>query len=460
MAEWCADHLRNCEGWKSAGLELSTTSDENAKWLDACIRQLVSWSDCTSLGGFDASAEKLASSDPEAIMARTFLIGITGIFGVANARNVEFIEKMNQLEIDAEKYGNAREKRHAKSAILWGRGKHHEAAIEWDKLLDDYPTDLIAVNFSHRAHFNNGNLIGKKNAIEKVIDKWNADLPCYSYLHGMYAFGLEECGIYGDAEKQADRALQLNRFDCWASHAKAHVLEMNGRHKEGKEFMYKTEDDWRQGWMLAAHNYWHTALFHIESAEYEPALEIFDREIVKRSSKVDGSSLLWRLELEGVNVGRDRWEKIENLSKFIGDHSSVSNDVQIGIATYMQEDLETEKKLRDSLVKYSELLTEDNAQISKTTGVPLYDGMLNFARRDYDTAADTMYPIRDKIVQIGGSNSQRDLFVQTLIQSCILSKDPKNWGLTPELLAERNALHHNSLVGLRLADKFRNLHPL
>ena len=61
----------------------------------------------------------------------------------------------------------------------------------------------------------------------------------------MYAFGLEECGIYGDAEKQADRALQLNRFACWASHAKAHVLEMNGRHKEGKEFMYKTEDDWR-----------------------------------------------------------------------------------------------------------------------------------------------------------------------------------------------------------------------
>uniref|UniRef100_A0A8R1ISZ0 Uncharacterized protein n=1 Tax=Caenorhabditis japonica TaxID=281687 RepID=A0A8R1ISZ0_CAEJA len=66
MAEWCADHLRNCEGWKAAGLELSTSCDENAKWLDACIRQLVSWSDCTSLGGFSVSLDKLVESDPAA----------------------------------------------------------------------------------------------------------------------------------------------------------------------------------------------------------------------------------------------------------------------------------------------------------------------------------------------------------------------------------------------------------
>lgn len=219
--------------------------------------------------------------------------------------------------------------------------------------------------------------------------------------------------------------------------------------------------------MLASHNYWHTALFHIEYAEYESALGIFDREIANRFNKtnslldmVDASSLLWRLELEGVNVGRDRWRKIEHLSKFIDNHSIVFNDVHLGLAIYRQEDLETEKKLRNSLEKYSSLLSEDNAQISKTIGMPLYDGMLDFARCDYDTAAETMYPIRDKVVQIGGSHAQRDLFVQTLIQSCILSKDPKNWALTPELLVERETLKHDSLLGQRLADKFRALHPL
>lgn len=294
-------------------------------------------------------------------MARAFLVGLTGLGTEAAARNLEFAKKMNQLEDDAEKIGNELEKRHVKAAVLWGRGKHHEAADEWDRILDDYPTDLIAVKFAHDAHFFNGNSIGKKVSIEKVIHKWTPDLPLYSYLHGMLAFGLEECGLYGDAEKEADRALYLNRFDCWASHAKAHVLEMNGRHKEGKEFMYRTEDDWRQGWMLATHNYWHTALFHIEYAEYEPALEIFDREVVNRFNRtnslldmVDASSLLWRLELEGVDVGKERWRKIENLSKYIDNHSIVFNDVHLGVALYRQEELETEKDLRSSLEKYSE----------------------------------------------------------------------------------------------------------
>ncbi|CAI2330202.1 unnamed protein product [Caenorhabditis sp. 36 PRJEB53466] len=467
MAEWCADHLRNCEGWKSAGLEVSTTSDENAKWLDACIRQLVSWSDCESLGGFHTSLEKLVTSDPDAIMARAFLIGLTGLGTESAARDVEFAKKMSQLEVDAEKHGNEREKRHVRAAVLWGRGRHHEAADEWDRLLDDFPTDLIAVKFSHDAHFFNGSSTGKKNAIEKVIEKWSGDEPCHSYLHGMYAFGLEECGLYADAEAEADKALLLNRFDCWASHAKAHVLEMNGRHKEGKEFMYATEHDWRQGWMLATHNYWHTALFHIEHAEYESALSIFDREVANRFNRtnslldmVDASSLLWRLELEGVNVGRERWRKIENLGRYIENHSIVFNDVHLGVALYRQEEYETEEKMEKSLEKYSSLLSEDNAQISKTIGVPLYTGMLDYARGEYDQAARTMYPIREKVVQIGGSHAQRDLFVQTLIQSCIQSKDPENWSRTPGLLIERETLKHDSLLGQRLAEKFRRMHPL
>lgn len=112
-----------------------------------------------------------------------------------------------------------------------------------------------------------------------------------------------------------------------------------------------------------------------------------------------------------------------------------------------------------SILSFS-LLSEDNAQISKTIGMPLYDGMLDFARGQYDVAAETMFPIRDKVVQIGGSHAQRDVFMQTLIQSCIQSRDEKNWSLTPQLLIERQTLKHDSLLGQRLAEKFRARHPL
>ncbi|KAJ1361579.1 hypothetical protein KIN20_020862 [Parelaphostrongylus tenuis] len=79
------------------------------------------------------------------------------------------------------------------------------------------------------------------------------------------------------------KALNLNRFDAWATHAKAHVMEMQGRINEGIHFMESTVDDWRPGWILAAHNYWHVALYYVEKGDYEVALTIFDNEISERA---------------------------------------------------------------------------------------------------------------------------------------------------------------------------------
>ncbi|PIC25041.1 hypothetical protein B9Z55_018127 [Caenorhabditis nigoni] len=386
------------------------------------------------MGGFENSCKKLAESDPEAILSRAFLLAV---------------------------------ERHAKAAILWGRGKHHEASGVWDRLLDDYPTDLMAVRFAQDAHFFNGTLRTNLATLDKILPFWTPDMPCYSFLFGIHAFALEESGKYVEAEKAGREALKLNRFDCWASHALAHVMEMGGRHKEGRDFMYKTEDDWKRGWMLSTHNYWHTAVFHIEHAEYESALDIFDKEVGHRFNRTnmlldmhDASSLLWRLELEGVNVGKERWDKIKRLGELVDTHSTVFTDVHIGLALCRQEDWETEKKLRDSLEMYSGLLSEDNAEISRTIGVPLYDGMLHFARGKYDEAVQKMYPLRRYVIKIGGSHAQRDVFAQTLIQACILSENEENWKLAPGLIRERDMIKTNSHLGQRLADKYRIVHSM
>lgn len=123
----------------------------------------------------------------------------------------------------------------------------------------------------------------------------------------MLAFGLEECEEYREAERHAlqvirssyficnttisYQALSLNRFDCWATHARAHVLEMEARWKEGQLFMQQTENDWKvrdslilndilafkPGWIIAPHNYWHFSLFFIEEKELETPLTLFDK---------------------------------------------------------------------------------------------------------------------------------------------------------------------------------------
>ena len=90
---------------------------------------------------------------------------------------------------------------------------------------------------------------------------------------------------------------------------------------------------------------------------------------------------------------------------------------------------------------------EDNAKVCQLVGLSLYEGMMAFEREKYELAAEKMLPIRQHIYRIGGSNAQvrqnflkfrksahlrkfrklktfqRDIFTQTLIHACILSKN-------------------------------------
>ncbi|KAK6732110.1 hypothetical protein RB195_016473 [Necator americanus] len=468
MAAWCAENLRDLEGWNAAGLTLSTPSNECAKLFDGALRQIVSWSDCDLLGGLHSTLEKMKAADPKAVLPRAFRCGLESLgTGTCSRVNETLKTSLEQLQDDAREYGNAREQKHARAVLLWGEGKMRAASALWEEILTEYPTDLMAIKFAHEAYFFMGDAKGKRDSVQAVLPKHNGSEPCYSYLHGMWAFGLEECEQYDEAEKAAVKALNLNRFDCWATHARAHCMVMQGRNDEGINFMESTVNDWRPGWIIATHNYWHNALFYIEKGDYETPLTIFDNEVCRRACSgkqsvldtADAASMLWRLELEGVDVGK-RWHDLPNMSTHLEDHVTCFNDAHLGIALMRREETENESRLYDSLVEFSENTDVDNTKVSRDVGIPLYEGMRNFGRAQYDEAAGKLLPIRHEIYRIGGSNAQRDLFAQTLIQACILSKDPAHFLQTSTLLDERSSLNKNSLIGERLAAKFRKLHPM
>lgn len=60
----------------------------------------------------------------------------------------------------------------------------------------------------------------------------------------MYAFGLEECGNYNLALKHAEIALNLNKYDYWATHAIAHCYEMRNDFTNGIKYLESTVNDW------------------------------------------------------------------------------------------------------------------------------------------------------------------------------------------------------------------------
>ncbi|PFX15896.1 Tetratricopeptide repeat protein 38 [Stylophora pistillata] len=87
------------------------------------------------------------------------------------------------------------------------------------------------------------------------------------------------------SQRMGRRGLELNPRDCWSTHAEAHVIEMDGRQDEGIKFLSTTSNDWTVGKRCLS-----GAMLDL----------------------VDASSLLYRLQMEGVDVN-DRWRELFHL---------------------------------------------------------------------------------------------------------------------------------------------------
>ncbi|MGI9334003.1 MAG: tetratricopeptide repeat protein, partial [Gammaproteobacteria bacterium] len=209
---------------------------------------------------------------------------------------------------------NARERRLATAARYWANGDLDAARLTFDEILVEYPCDVLALQAAHVTDFYCGDARALRDRVARVLPRWSESMPGYSYVLGLFAFGLEECNEYARAEETGRRALEIEPRDAWAIHAVAHVMEMTGRVDDGIEWLRDREQDWAPDNGLAFHNWWHLGLFYLEREDYAGALDLFDECVYPRSSNlslqlVDASALLWRLMLLGVDV-EDRWQRL------------------------------------------------------------------------------------------------------------------------------------------------------
>src|SRR3546814_12099899 len=72
-----------------------------------------------------------------------------------------------------------------------------------------------------------------RDSIHRLLPAWDDAMPSYGFLKGCQAFGLEETADYARAEAAGREAVERNPSDVWATHAVAHVMAMQGRHREG-----------------------------------------------------------------------------------------------------------------------------------------------------------------------------------------------------------------------------------
>ena len=200
---------------------------------------------------------------------------------------------------------------------------------------------------------------------------------------------------------------------------------------------------------MAGHNGWHLALFLIEQGRFDEVLADYDRFSAPKLAddatldRIDAASLLWRLELAGVDVG-DRWTPVAGQwMAHVDDHVLAFNDLHCAFAAARSPDPGDAGRLIRSLNDYERLGSGDNRQVTAEVGRRIIDGVLAFAGGDPARTVEVILPVRYETVRVGGSHAQRDIVAQTLIAAAERSGQA---GLACDLLAERVAIRPTARV--------------
>lgn len=333
-----------------------------------------------------------------------------------------------------------RERRHAEAAVLWTARNMEGAAMVWEEILLDHPHDILAARLSHFANFYSGDSRRLRDSVNRIMPDWNAGVPGFSYLKGMQAFGFEEAGNYVSAEAAAEQAIELEPNDPWATHAYAHVMEMQDRQDEGLAWIDRLRPHWTQANNFQNHIWWHEALMMLDQGRMDDVLAQYDAHVAAPESEeyldlCNAASLLQRLEIMGLDVG-DRWRplaaKVQGRTE---EHLLTFVDLHYALALAATGDGKVHE-MREFMAAYEGPEDESNLPIMKALGVPLMDALIAYREGRFGETTAAMIPVRYEMWQMGGSHAQRDLFDLILIDA---AKKAGNGALHRALLAERQA---------------------
>ncbi|MGQ0662981.1 MAG: tetratricopeptide repeat protein [Pseudomonadota bacterium] len=422
------------------GLPVSTTSPEAARHLDAAVTDYLGFGRDTG-----PRLKRALALDPDMAMALCVRGYFFKLFADAGLEP-KAARALAAAERAAAGGAQPRERRHIAALGAWCAGNLRRAAELWDDILIDDPRDVMAIRLAHFAHFYLGHAARMRDSIARVLPAWDEGVPGYGFILGAYAFGLEESGDWGAAEAFGRRAVAINPADIWAVHAVAHVMEMQGRHREGIEWLAALEPHWSACNNFAYHVWWHRALFHLELGQYDDVLSLYDRRIRADQSNEyldisNGVSLLWRLEDDGVDVG-ERWRELADKSETRAtEHLLAFADAHFVMALAADHRIEAARSALESIEALPKDPDNTETAVLAEVGLPLLAAILAFRSGDFSRTVDLLLPIRYEIYRIGGSHAQRDVCQRMLLLATVRSG---RLALARALLAERTRLKPNS----------------
>lgn len=282
------------------------------------------------------------------------------------------------------------------------------------------PADTLSAKVSHAIRFILGDNLGMRRSLERVLDA-HEEHPLRGYLLGCLSFAQEETGSYRQAEATGLEGLSLVGDDAWGMHAVAHVYDMTHDPAKGIALIDSHKTAWNHCNNFRYHVWWHKALLHLDQGESDLVLSLYDTRI--RQDKTDdyrdfsnASSLLLRLELEGVHVG-DRWEELADLAEARADDGCLTfADLHYMLALAGDKRHDAANRMIARVADNAHL-PGHTTHVMGDPGLAAAEGLAAFGEARYDTAFKKLSAAQPKFQVIGGSHAQRDVFERVTIDA-------------------------------------------
>ena len=223
---------------------------------------------------------------------------------------------------------------------------------------------------------------------------------------------------------------------------------MECRAREGSEWLANEAAHWSRGNQLIHHLWWHRALMQLELGELDAVLESYDQNIRNLDAPMtkatpdhfvdlqNAPALLWRLERMGVDVGR-RWEELADKAE-----ARIGEAGHPLLVPHLMMALEEPGGTPRPTVSWPGCAlsppTPAGGSLARLamSMLPVCEAARAHRRGDYGSVVELLAPRRQRIRLLGGSNVQRDLFMQMLIDAA-MKADRRE--LVPEMIAHETA---------------------
>ncbi len=413
------------------GLSL-TTSDDAAEAYREGVDRMLSYT-----LGVDDALERAIELDPGFALAHAQL-GLFYLFRGNGKRAAELANQAHDLVAGA----TPREQRHVAILGATARGKASQAPALIDEHLRETPRDAPILMQWFGANFYGGGVEKR----ERMLDKFDSLAPAYGddwWFLSWHAFANHEMDELERARELVQRALELRRQNGQAAHAMSHVFFEEHNLTGGADFLgeWLTEFPERAGFYR--HLTWHQALFLLANGRRSDALALHD-DTIRPGADVqgdalggvaDGASLLWRCRLHDTVAGASGehtdWQAIADLAESAFPRPGTAwVDVHRAMALAALGDGIGLGKLLDGL----QAAADRGHTTAASVVAPVVEALSAFAQGDYGAAASGLSDVRELLVTLGGSNAQRDVFEETLVEARLRAGQTEE---AAELLTER-----------------------